>query len=213
MTPVRILVFARDPVPGRVKTRLIPELGAQGACALYLMLLDAVLAEVRGADAQVVELWADRVPASPALPGRSPDLPVRVQEGRDLGARMAHALETTLADGALPILVGSDLPGLTAAHCRQAAACLRAGADAVFAPAEDGGYGLVGLSRPWAGAFDAMPWGGPEVMARTRARAVRDRVDLVALEPVWDVDEPADLPRLDALPRFRDWRRRSTEQA
>jgi rSAM/selenodomain-associated transferase 1 len=205
--PVRILVFARDPVPGRVKTRLIPELGARGACALYLELLDLVLARVGAADVQRVELWSDRAPVGDALARRSPGVPVRIQEGVDLGARMAHALEATLADGALPILVGSDLPGLTAQHCRQAAACLRGGKHAVFAPAEDGGYGLVGLARPWARAFEGIPWGGPEVMAQTRARAAADGIELVELASVWDIDDPEDLPRLDALPEFPDWRR------
>lgn len=207
---VRVLVFARDPQPGRVKTRLVPELGAEGACALYRMLLDHVLGTVRRADVGVVELWWDQAPSAAAQQRWNPDAPVRVQADGDLGARMRGALESTLAAGALPILVGSDLPGLTMEHCRDAAAALREGADAVFSPALDGGYGLVGLGRPWPQGFDAMPWGTDAVMAATRARAAADGLRIRELAPVWDVDDAADLARLDHTPGFADWRGRLT---
>ena len=202
MTPVRVQVFARDPQPGRTKTRLIPALGAEGACRCYLCLLDATLARVRDADLGAMEIWSDGAPRTPALPDRAMALgaTLRVQSGADLGARMAGALEDALASGVLPLLVGSDLPGLTAAHLSAGAAALRAGADAVFAPAEDGGYGLVGLSRPWPELFADVPWGTAEVMATTRARAIGRRV--VELEPLWDVDEPEDLARLEGLVGF-----------
>lgn len=208
--PVRVLVFARDPVPGQVKTRLIPELGAAGACALYRLLLDHVVNEARRAEVGAVELWWDRAPSAAARSRWNPDGPLRIQAGADLGARMDAALTATLAAGALPILVGSDLPGLTLQHCRDAARALRAGADAVLAPALDGGYGLVGLARPWPRGFEAMPWGTDRIMALTRQRAVAGGLQLKELAPVWDVDDAADLARLDAAPDFRDWRRRVT---
>lgn len=202
MKPVRVQVFARDPEPGRTKTRLVPALGAEGACRCYLCLLDATLASVRSAGLESFELWSDRPPQAAALGERASALGarLRVQEGADLGVRMARALEDALAEDALPLLVGSDLPGLTAAHLHAAAAALHDGAEAVFAPAEDGGYGLVGLTRPWPELFRDIPWGTDAVMAATRARAAGRR--LVELEPLWDVDEPADLARLEGRPGF-----------
>lgn len=196
MKPVRVQVFARDPEPGRTKTRLIPALGAEGACRCYLCLLDATLACVRSAGFDALELWSDRSPRTRALGDRAEALgaTLRLQTGADLGARMAAALEDALAASALPVLVGSDLPGLTAAHLRAATAAIRGGAEAVFAPAEDGGYGLVDLSRPWPELFRGVPWGTDRVMAETRARA-RGR-PLVELDPLWDVDAPEDLARL-----------------
>lgn len=208
--PVRILVFARVPEPGRVKTRLIPALGAEGACALYRMLLDHALSEAQAADIGAVELWWDRAPPSLVRDRWNTDAPARVQEGADLGARMHTALESTLAANAVPILVGSDLPGLTRQHCRDAAAALRAGADAVFAPALDGGYGLVGLTHPWPQGFDAIPWGTDQVMTRTRARAAADDLAVRELAPLWDVDDGTDLARLDAMPGFANWRQHLT---
>lgn len=202
MRPVRVQVFARDPEPGRTKTRLIPVLGAEGACRCYLCLLDATLASVRGAGFEALELWSDRPPRSTALAERADALgaTLRVQSGADLGARMAAALEDALAAGTRPVLVGSDLPGLTPEHLRDAAAALEGGADAVFAPAEDGGYGLVGLARPWPELFRDVPWGTDAVMAETRARAAGGA--LVELAPLWDIDEPEDLARLAERPGF-----------
>jgi len=207
---LRILVFARDPQPGRVKTRLIPSLGEQGALDLNLRLLDRVLGRVRAAGIDHVELWSDREPVSDRLAGlaaRHGISGIRIQQGGDLGARMAHALETTLAEGALPVLVGSDLLDLTARHCRDAGAALRGGADAVFAPTLDGGYGLVGLAAPWLEGFVDMPWGGPSVMEETRRRAGASGLERVELEPLRDLDEPADLALLAEIPELAAWAR------
>ena len=210
MRPVRILVFARDPQPGRVKTRLIPALGEQGAHDLYLQLLDRVLGRVRAAGIGVVELWSDREPSGDRLAELAAAhgvTAIRIQQGDDLGARMTHALETVLAEGALPVLVGSDLLDLTVQHCRDAGAALRGGADAVFAPTVDGGYGLVGLAAPWPAGFVDMPWGGPGVMAETRRRAEASGLERAELAGIRDLDEPADLARLAEIPGLAAWSR------
>jgi rSAM/selenodomain-associated transferase 1 len=208
MKPLRVQVYARDPEPGRTKTRLVPALGAEGACRCYLCLLDTTLSRVAAAAPDEIELWADREPRQDELRVRARALSarLRVQAGAELGDRMAASLEDGLADGVLPVLVGSDLPGLTAAHLLDAAAALRDGADAVFAPAEDGGYGLVGLSRPAPELFRDVPWGTAEVMTVTRRRGAGLRV--VELAPVWDVDNPGDLPRLEGRAGFEACRPR-----
>ncbi|MEE2890514.1 MAG: TIGR04282 family arsenosugar biosynthesis glycosyltransferase [Pseudomonadota bacterium] len=196
MRQVRVQVFARDPVPGQTKTRLIPALGAAGACDCYRCLLGAMLERVHEAGVGEIELWADQPPTTDELAGLADGVgaSLRVQRGKDLGARMAHALEDALADGALPVLVGSDVMGLQSRHVQDAAARLRGGAVAVFAPAEDGGYGLVGLSAPWRALFEDVPWGTSEVLAITRKRTIGRGV--AWLDAVWDVDGPADLARL-----------------
>ncbi|MCH2097651.1 MAG: DUF2064 domain-containing protein, partial [Pseudomonadales bacterium] len=156
----------------------------------------AMLERVHEAGVGEIELWADQMPATDELAGLADGVgaSLRLQRGEDLGARMAHALEDALADGVLPVLVGSDVMGLQSRHVQDAAARLRSGVVAVFAPAEDGGYGLVGLSAPWRALFEDVPWGTSDVLAVTRERTIGREV--AWLDAVWDVDVPADLARL-----------------
>jgi glycosyltransferase A (GT-A) superfamily protein (DUF2064 family) len=95
------------------------------------------------------------------------------------------------------LLIGTDAPALDAAMLREAAAVLE-DFDAVFVPAHDGGYALVGLARPAPGLFDEMPWSTSRVMGQTRSRIARDGLRHRELAPVHDVDEPADLVHLPA---------------
>ncbi|MDE2277064.1 MAG: DUF2064 domain-containing protein, partial [Burkholderiales bacterium] len=94
------------------------------------------------------------------------------------------------------LLIGTDCPVLDAAHLRRAARALLDGDDAVFYPAEDGGYVLVGLREPQPGLFSEMTWSTAEVMAQTRTRARTLGLRLREFETLWDVDRPADLARL-----------------
>ena len=84
----------------------------------------------------------------------------------------------------------------------EAARALADGNDAVFGPAEDGGYVLVGLRSPPPGLFSGPAWGTSTVMSETRSRASAQGLRIVELETLWDIDEPADLPRLAALAAF-----------
>ncbi len=206
-TPVHVLVFGRSPVAGRAKTRLIPALGAAAAARLYGLLLRHALATAMSARLDAVELWVDGEPVAEEVHAIASDAgaAVRMQQGVDLGARMHHALTTTLDTGALPLLMGSDVPPLTPAMLRQGAAWLQGGKDVVVAPAEDGGYGLIGVSRPLPELFEAMPWGGSQVWAETRARSERLGLNIGELATIWDVDLPEDLIRLDSVPALRDW--------
>lgn len=208
--PIHILVFGRSPVSGRAKTRLIPALGPQASADLYGLLIEHALTTAAAGNAAEVSLWLDMEPdtkTSERLLGRH-DVEIRVQVPGDLGLRMHDALCRTLAAGALPLLMGSDVPSLTPAALEQAAQWLRHGRDVVLAPALDGGYGLVGVTRPLPDLFEDMPWSSAGVMAETRRRCLRDGIDLAELGWVWDVDEPADLARLDDIPQLADWRRR-----
>jgi glycosyltransferase A (GT-A) superfamily protein (DUF2064 family) len=174
-----VIVFAREPRAGRVKTRLIPLLGAQGAARLHARLVARTLATARAARLGAVQLCT-----------------TRRQRGADLGERMQNAFTRGLRRAARVILVGTDCPALGAAELRRAARWLAGGADAVFAPAEDGGYALIALRRVSPRLFADVAWGSARVMAQTRERLAALGWRWRELAEVWDVDRPEDYRRL-----------------
>ncbi len=199
-----LLVFAKEPTAGTVKTRLAAAIGAQEAADLYRELVAVTLAHAVAAraDATVadIELWCAPDPdsayfrelaaAANATRHRQPD--------GDLGARMAAALADALSRHAQVLLVGTDCPLLDAARLADAARSL-AGHDAVLVPAEDGGYVLVGAKRPLP--FADVRWSTPHALADTVAGFARAGVRHALGAPLWDVDEPADLARWNASRR------------
>lgn len=193
-----LIVFARAPRPGRVKSRLVSALGAAGAARLHATLLARTVATARAARCGTVELHCAPHSGHPLFRSlaRRHGIRLRAQAGGDLGARMRLAMEQALRQTEAVVLIGSDCPALRSADLRAAFAALRAGADVVLAPAEDGGYPLIGLRRVSAGLFDRMPWGGPAVLGETRARAAGLGWSVTLLRPLWDVDRPRDVARL-----------------
>lgn len=180
-----IIVFAKAPLPGQAKTRLIPRLGAWGAARLHERLTrHAVRTALLTGDE--VEVHGTRRHAF----FRSLKVPFRLQRGRDLGERMHYALRRN--PGA--ILIGTDCPELGAADLRRAARSLKAGYDAVLAPAEDGGYALIGLKKSRAEFFRGIAWSSERVYADTVQRLAGHRWR--ALRRVSDVDRPQDLERV-----------------
>ena len=202
--PVTIAVFARAPVPGAAKTRLIPALGALGAAHLHTELTEHALAQAVAAGLGPVELWCAPDCAHPffAACARDHGVALREQPPGDLGARMLFAFEQ--ARGPL-LLMGSDCPSITVDDLRACARALEEGADAVFLPAEDGGYGLVGAAGPIPQIFAGIEWGGERVMAQTRDRLASEGLTWREVRTVWDVDRPEDLRRLarERLPGVR----------
>jgi hypothetical protein len=193
----RIAVFAKAPVPGTVKTRLAAVLDSESAAAFHAGLVQRTLATAVQSGAGVVELWCAPDERHPffARCARDFGVALRCQEGADLGARMAHAFERTLAQGAALVIIGTDCPMLAADDLREAVDTLRE-VDAVIAPAEDGGYVLVGLATPVPSMFDAMAWGSAAVMEATRKRLQQARVRWKEMKTFWDVDRPEDYARL-----------------
>jgi rSAM/selenodomain-associated transferase 1 len=196
ITPV--LIFAKAPVPGEAKTRLIPALGAAGAAALHERLVDRALATAVAAAIGPVELCCTPDDPHPALAAaaRAHGARLAAQGPGDLGARMNAAFRRSLAGAPAAIVIGCDCPALTPQHLRDAAGALAAGHDAALAPAEDGGYVLIGLKAPADSLFQGIRWGEPTVMAETRARLDAAGLRWRELETLWDVDRPADLDRL-----------------
>lgn len=196
----RLLVFARAPVPGAVKTRLIPALGAEGAADLHARLLARTLETACAADLAPVELWCTPDADHPAFAGAAgdPGVTLRVQPAGDLGQRMRVALESTLADGGRALLVGCDCPALSVDDLAGAFTAL-ADHDVVLGPAEDGGYVLVGARRVSPVLFDGIEWGGPRVLRQTRGRLVALGWRWHELRTLWDVDRPEDVVRCKEL--------------
>lgn len=197
---VQVAVLAKAPIAGLAKTRLIPALGAQGAARLQRAFARDALRCAAEAQLGPVTLWCapDAQHRFFRALRRTSGLRCLVQASGDLGARMHTAFRLHCVEGPL-LLIGTDCPALRPSHLRKAARALIDGEDAVFYPAEDGGYVLVGLRQPQPTLFRDMPWSTPEVMARSRERARAAGLRLREFEPLWDVDLPADLPRLRAL--------------
>ena len=193
-----VLVFARAPVAGSVKTRLIPLLGDHGAAALYRSLVERALVMARESAVGPVELWCTPTTDDDFFAACRDrfHLTLHGQREGDLGARMLNAFEDALTRSRHVLLTGSDCPSLTAADLRAAARALREGRDAVFCPAEDGGYVLVGLSQAMPALFEAMTWGTATVMEETRQRLHNLGWRWHELPVRWDVDRPQDYQRL-----------------
>lgn len=197
-----LLVFAKAPEPGRVKTRLAAQIGEGAAAVLAARLALRTLATARTANIGPVQLWCAPDATHPFFDvcHRRHGVELHPQSGPDLGARMAHALRSALEYHPAAILVGTDVPTMTVDDLREAAAALAAGDDAVFGPAEDGGYWLVGMRRMADEVFNDVPWSTDGVLEATRQRcnALGWRVAEVARR--WDVDRPEDFERLRADP-------------
>ncbi|MDS4029302.1 MAG: TIGR04282 family arsenosugar biosynthesis glycosyltransferase [Candidatus Contendobacter sp.] len=198
----RLLIFAKAPVPGRVKTRLAGWLGTRGAAVLYRQLLCRTLRIAHTARLCPIELWC----APDARHGffgacrREYSAQLRRQCAGDLGRRMNHALNRTLAAGHPAVLIGGDCASLGKAELRAAFDLLAAGHAAVLGPAMDGGYVLIGLNRSCPTLFRGIAWSTPTVLATTRRRLQRAGMNWAELAPGWDVDTPADLRRLRRSP-------------
>jgi rSAM/selenodomain-associated transferase 1 len=205
-----ILIFVRAPEGGRVKTRLAAEIGADAALRVYRRLAEHAVAEARAVSADV----ALRIHFTPADAGGG----VRswlgggaeyvAQNDADLGGRMRAAFEAAFEAGyRRVIIIGSDLPGLTAELLRDAFHRLDHHA-VVLGPARDGGYYLLGLRQMVPSIFSDIPWSTGEVFAATTARLATLGITPALLPVLADVDVAADLPA-----GWRAWAREGAEAA
>jgi rSAM/selenodomain-associated transferase 1 len=203
---IAVAVFARAPVPGQAKTRLIPRLGAEGAADLQRAFILRTVRTAQAAGLGPVSLWCapDCTHGVFSRCQRDFGITLRPQFGADLGERMFNALAQLCAQGPA-LLVGTDCPALTPTHLTTAARALHDGNDAVLLPAEDGGYVLLGLRRANFFLFQKMPWGGADVMAKTRERLRRAAWRWQEPARLWDVDEPDDLERLRVSGLMARW--------
>jgi len=194
-----LLLLARLPEPGKVKTRLAPSLDAAQCMAVHHWLLQERLHTLRAVPARRYWWWTGQADAaSRALLSSAHRCGwhlARQPEG-DLGQRMHRALATALLRHPQVVLVGSDCLGLTPARIGEALALLRQW-PLVLNPATDGGYALIGMTRRALGAralFSDMPWGGDQVLRETLLRARRAGLPVALLPPLSDIDRAEDLP-------------------
>jgi uncharacterized protein len=195
-----VLVFTKVPEVGKVKTRLIPALGAEGATQLYRHLLHRQIDWLTRATGYAVQLWVSPSIEHPLIQTLAEDfaLTLHCQQGGDLGERMYHAASTALQQHQKIVLIGVDCPALKAEYIDQTFAWLERD-DAVLGPAEDGGYVLLGLKTAAPQLFRGHNWGAADVAETTRAvlRGLEWRWREQPL--LWDLDRPEDLSQLQSL--------------
>jgi rSAM/selenodomain-associated transferase 1 len=198
MSDTALLVFAKAPVPGQAKTRLIPALGQAGAAELHARLVRHTLNHAVAAGAGPVTLYCTPDDQHPffAECARNFGVKLQAQQGDNLGQRMEHALACSLQAFRHVLLIGTDCPALGSAALRDAAHQLNKHAPIVFVPTQDGGYALVGVRDMVPPIFDGIAWGGAAVMAQTRARLQAQSMRWQELPFHADVDTPRDLSRL-----------------
>jgi len=196
----RIVVFAKAPLAGFAKTRLIPALGADGAATLARQMLNHALDQALAAGAQAVELCMSPAPTDTAWHGMAlpPTVEQSAQGEGDLGERMNRAMERALAQQQGPVLLmGTDCPALTTAHIAEAR-CQLEHHDAVLVAVADGGYVLIGLRSPCPDLFANMAWSTPLVASETLRRMASLGLRVWQGPLLHDIDEPADLVHLPA---------------
>ena len=192
-----LIVMTRLPREGRNKTRLIPALGAAGAASFHDRLARHAIGRASSYTLMKPETKLRiHLEGGSALEGREwlGEIDCRIQESGDLGQRLESAVEQAFSEGARRVIVvGTDCPSLDERLYRKAFEALDR-ADVVFGPAIDGGYYLVGLSRPCAGIFQNIEWGGAQVLKQSLAAAATCGLQTALLDARPDVDVPDDLP-------------------
>ncbi len=189
-----LLVFAKWPAPGRVKTRLTPVLTDEEAAQLYRAFLLDLLEQTQTLEADVILHWAEQLPNGHGAPFAERADAMAVQQGASLGARMAHAIDATLAEGYERVaVVGSDHPTLPTAFLREAFAALKRPKSITLGPSYDGGFYLIGMNARYPHVFDGMRYSHPQVLNQTLTRIGRTSANLTVLPRWYDVDTPAAL--------------------
>ncbi len=197
-SPVAVAIMAKAPVPGTVKTRLIPTIGAHAAAVLQERLTERTVQTAVSAAVGPVTLWCAPDPSHVAFREMvlRHSVILKRQPESDLGGRMLACLA---AAGGPALVIGTDCPAFTADHLRAAAQALRDSADVVVIPAEDGGYVLIGARKPHPELFAGITWSTASVIQETRARIAALDLNRVEFDALWDIDIEADLARCERV--------------
>ena len=194
MNDCRIIIFAKAPIAGKVKTRLVGSLGAQKAAELAKIMLFTTLEMAISSSARLVELrvepqienedWFDI-----SLPN---SIEIKPQGVGDLGAKMARAAKEAIVKGEYAILIGTDCPELDVNLIEEIIGDL-AGNDCVLVPAFDGGYVLLALRKFDSSIFEGIAWGTGEVADMTTEKVQALGLKLLVKTPLHDIDIEEDL--------------------
>ena len=198
---IGISILAKAPIPGFSKTRLIPLLGEEGAAKLQARFIERTVETARAAAVGPITIWYTPRECADYFARYSCLSSVRLmpQEDEDLGCRMNRCVANRIARLG-ELVIGTDSPCIQAFDLDQAARALLSRFEAVLFPAEDGGYGLIGLRMPDIAVFSGVSWSSENVLQETRQNLRRLGKRWGELVSVWDVDRPADVIRLAKSP-------------
>lgn len=193
----KIIVFAKEPIQGQVKTRLAESIGDAAALRVHEQMVETTVKMVSGSGLAELELFVSGYPGHPLFKSLADEYGIQVcsQHGNDLGERMFHALEQSLDTARYCILIGCDCPVMTPGYIELALCDLEQGRDVVIGPAEDGGYVLFGATRAELSWFKNIDWGSHRVLDQSRQRLRASNASYDELLQLWDVDQVEDLHR------------------
>jgi len=191
----KLIIVAKAPVPGEVKTRLQPMISPDDAAKLQTYFIQQALMLASGLKEVDVDLWCTPDDSHPVLQqcARQYKVTLKQQQGKNLGERMANALQEALTNYQQVVVIGTDCPELTADYLSDALSRLRQGAKAVIGPASDGGYVLLGLRCFSPLLFTDINWGSDQVLFETRQKLQQLGWEWDELSTLRDIDTPADL--------------------
>ncbi|MBL1321822.1 MAG: TIGR04282 family arsenosugar biosynthesis glycosyltransferase [Methylophaga sp.] len=197
-----ILVFCKAPVAGQVKTRLMPQLSAQQAADVHMQLTKRILSLLSRAHCCPIQLWCSPDTNHPFFEqcAAQYDVSLHLQQGADLGERMNHAICAALEKSSTVLLIGCDCPSFKENDFESAIDFLQLEAEngVVIAPADDGGYVMIGMNKSYPELFINMTWSHKDVYNNTVQRIVDLELTLFESRRQWDIDTFEDLQR------FRD---------
>lgn len=188
-----VAVFAKEPVAGKVKTRLIPALGAEGALTVHLDLMDRIFTVLNNLVLCPTQLWVSANPSHSAFAKFTGEH--KLQAGADLGQKMNNTANNVLIDYESVVIIGSDCPQMDEDYLLLALKALQ-DHDLVFGPAMDGGYVLIGMNQACPAVFEGVEWGTERVLQQSRERLTRHNLSWHELPPLFDIDRPEDLEML-----------------
>jgi rSAM/selenodomain-associated transferase 1 len=191
----KLIIFAKAPIPGSVKTRLQPTVSQEDAATLQTYFIQQTLALASTLKDVDIELWCTPDESHPCFQhcARKYAITLKQQQGNDLGERMANALQEALAAYQQVIIIGTDCPELTPAYLMEAFLRLKQGTTAVIGPANDGGYVLLGLRCYAPSLFANINWGSDQVLFETRQKLQQLGWQWDELNTLHDIDTPVDL--------------------
>tara|TARA_R110001606_G_scaffold399222_2_gene582417 strand:- start:74846 stop:75469 length:624 start_codon:yes stop_codon:yes gene_type:complete len=192
-----ILVFCKAPIAGEVKTRLMPQLNEQAAADIHRELTRRILSLLSESKLCPIQLWCSPTIHHPFFDDCSKDYQVslHLQQGRDLGERMYHAINDALQRSSRVLLIGCDCPSLMISDLDFAINALQTAQHIVIAPAEDGGYVMIGMKRIYPELFINKTWGHAEVLMTTQQQIKKMNLNCIETAMQWDVDRFEDLQR------------------
>ena len=202
MIAATVIIFAKAPEPGKVKTRLTTQLSPEQAAQIHERLVLHTLNTISLVPGVKAELWCAPTSEHPFFRYCEENFPIslREQQGEDLGQRMHQAISDALDRSQQCLIIGTDCPQLESKHILNTIEQLKAGKDCVITPAKDGGYVMLGLKKTDAHLFSNISWGADSVLKETLIRLNNLGWDYSKQEALNDIDHPEDLALLKHIP-------------